>query len=103
MRREGPHPVWSPANGAPARVSAASANGEGVSCKRVAPRPNSDTRANAMHPIAYVVRGLQLVDGRLGEGGVAAELGQHALHFELAEAQVAQRGEDLGLRVDTLG
>jgi hypothetical protein len=45
----------------------------------------------------------QAFDARSAELGVGAQLGEHRLHLALAEAEVAQGGEDLGVRVDVRG
>ena len=42
----------------------------------------------------------QLFDARAAELRIAAQLGQHRLHLALAKAEMAQGGEDLGMRVD---
>lgn len=44
-----------------------------------------------------------LLHCRTGEHRVGAQLGQHRLDLELAEAKVAQGGEDLGVLVDAPG
>ena len=42
----------------------------------------------------------QAFDGRSAELCVAAQLGEHRLHLAFAKAELAQGGEDLGVRVD---